>query len=63
MFDQLPPECQPPREVIEAAILTDYAVLSRYPGDLEPVDNDEFLQAVQLAECTLAWAEAIIEHS
>lgn len=60
LLDQLPRECQPPSEVFEAAILTDYAVLSRYPGDLEPVDNEEFLLAVQLAERTPDWAEAII---
>jgi hypothetical protein len=44
----------------DAASLTDYAVLSRYPGDLEPVDEEEYQEALRLAEAVLAWAEETI---
>ena len=51
---------QPPADVEEAAILTDYAVSTRYPGDMEPVEEDEYCAAIRLAEATLSWATAII---
>ena len=38
LLDLLPPEVKQPPEVQESAILTDYAVISRYPGDLEAID-------------------------
>jgi len=50
-----------PPDVEEAAILTDYAVASRYPGDAEPVTPSEYEQAVRLAEAVLAWARRIVQ--
>ena len=44
-----------------AAILTEYAVSSRYPGESEPVTEEEFLEAADLAARVVAWAEAITE--
>lgn len=49
-----------PEEIEEAAILTDYAVIARYPGDSEPVETDEYQEAIRLAEFALAWAEKVI---
>jgi len=40
----------------EAAILTDYAVTTRYPGDWEPVDEAEYKRAVYLAQEVYQWA-------
>ncbi|MCF7863627.1 MAG: HEPN domain-containing protein [Kiritimatiellales bacterium] len=45
-----------------AAILTDYAVTTRYPGEVEPVTPDELQAARHIAREVLAWAEAIIGH-
>jgi HEPN domain-containing protein len=45
-----------PDEVEETAALTDYAVMCRYPGDVEPVSLQEYERAVRLAEAVLAWA-------
>ena len=49
-----------PAEVERAAILTDYAVTGRYPGDFEPVEEGEYREAVRLAEQVVAWVERMI---
>lgn len=49
-----------PETVQEAAILTDYAVSARYPGLLEPIEEDELERAIALAEGVVAWASAQI---
>lgn len=43
-----------------AAILTDYAVTARYPGEVEPVTKDELKTALHIAREALAWAESVI---
>ncbi|HPC93810.1 MAG TPA: HEPN domain-containing protein [Sedimentisphaerales bacterium] len=49
-----------PPEVEEAAILTDYAVASRYPGDTEPITQSDYEKAVHLAETVFAWARQLV---
>ncbi len=33
------------------------SVETRYPGDYEPVDEDDYLKAVEIAENVLKWIE------
>jgi HEPN domain-containing protein len=61
LMDLLPEDLILQEEVKEAAILTDYAVLTRYPGDLEPVTEEEYLEAIRIAETMVQWAEKIIK--
>ncbi len=61
LLDFLPRDVIPTKEVKEAAGLTDYAVLSRYPGDLEPVTDEEYRRALSLAEIVVKWAEGVIK--
>jgi HEPN domain-containing protein len=63
LFDLLPQSIVPPLEVQDAASLTDYAVGSRYPGDLEPVTEEEYREAVRLAETVVQWAESLVGTS
>jgi len=42
LLDILSQEIVAPREIEDAAGLTDYAVTSRYPGDFEPVVEQEY---------------------
>lgn len=49
-----------PDEFRAAAVLTPYAVQSRYPGFEGPVTRDEWEQAVGMAERIVRWAEAVI---
>lgn len=60
LLDLLPTDIVIPDLVQESAILSDYAVMTRYPHDLEPVDTDEYLRAVEIADYVLSWAERII---
>src|SRR5438094_504374 len=46
-----------PKSIIAADALTDYAVLTRYPGLGKPVTKREYDRAVRLATAVLAWAE------
>ena len=52
-----------PEEIWEAVDLTDYAVETRYPGTTEPVTEDEYRQAVAMAEKVVQWAEEILSTS
>jgi HEPN domain-containing protein len=46
-----------PEDVNEAVILTDYAVQTRYPGDYTPVDEEEYNNAITIAEKCIKWIE------
>ncbi len=50
-----------PKELQNAKILTGYAVETRYPGDYEPVDEDDYLKAVKIAKNVLKWIEIKME--
>ena len=60
LLDLLPKGVDVPQEVEESAILTDYAVESRYPMNSEPVDDEEYRQVIGLAETVVSWAEKLI---
>ncbi len=47
----------PPGPVHEAGRLTGYALLTRYPHD-DVVTDDEFRQAIAIAEAVVRWAKA-----
>ena len=49
-----------PDVVDESAVLTDYAVSSRYPGESEPIEEEEYKYAVKIAELVLDWANSIV---
>ena len=49
-----------PEDLWNAESLTQYAVVTRYPGRKPPVSEVEYRQAVTLAEQVVRWAEAII---
>jgi len=42
-------------DMIEAAVLTEYATGTRYPGDYEEVSEQSYQEAVKSAEYSLAW--------
>ena len=60
LLDLLPQDVILPQNVQDAASLTDYAVMSRYPGDFESVDEKEYKETIRLAESVVLWAETII---
>jgi HEPN domain-containing protein len=54
---------QIPQAFMKAIGLTTYATVSRYPGETEPVTEEEYHQAVALAERIVRWAEDILSTS
>ena len=50
-----------PAPVLDATILSDYAVETRYPGLTEPVTEDEYEEAVAIAERVVTWTEETLE--
>lgn len=55
LLDQVSVFCTIPAAVQQAASLTDYAVALRYPSDFEPIIEEEYLEALELASGVLAW--------
>ena len=60
LLDLLPQDLSVPPDVDSAAGLTDYAVLSRYPAEVEPVTETEYRDAIRMAESVLSWARGLI---
>ncbi len=60
LLDFLAERVDIPHVVEEAAELTGYAVASRYPGNIEPIDETEYRQSIVIAETVLSWAESLI---
>jgi len=60
LVDLLPAALARPGAVDEAVGLTDYAALARYPGEYEPVSDEEYRAAVRLAEAVVEWAKGVL---
>lgn len=56
----LPPQVERPLEAEQMADLTSYAVTSRYPGEYEEVSQDDYREALHIAQVVFAWAERIV---
>ncbi|HUT73973.1 MAG TPA: HEPN domain-containing protein [Armatimonadota bacterium] len=59
LIDLLPPDLPRTADLIASAQLTDYATVFRYPGEETPVSNQEYREALRLAEAVVAWAEGV----
>jgi len=46
-----------PDNLQNAKILTGYAVETRYPGDYEPVDEEDLRKAIEIAKEVLKWVK------
>ena len=44
-----------PETVLDVLDLDDYAIFTRYPGDYRPIDDDEYHDAVRIAEYIYNW--------
>ena len=61
LLDLLPESISIPSQIEEAAGLTDYSVMARYPTDTEVVEMDEYKQAVHLAQIVLDWVQQFMQ--
>jgi HEPN domain-containing protein len=46
-----------PEEINEIVILNDYAVQTRYPGNYTPINEEEYNNAIRIAENCINWIE------
>ncbi len=51
-----------PAEVERVIDLTDYAVEARYPGEREPISEEEYEEALKLAETVYEWVSKTIKE-
>ena len=51
-----------PEEIKETAILNDYAVQTRYPGDYTPINENEYNNAVTITEKCINWVDKKIKE-
>jgi len=63
LLDLVPEDVGTPEALREAAKLTDFAAVSRYPGDYPSVTEDEYRDALHQAETVLAWAGEVLAGS
>lgn len=52
-----------PEDLYKARILTGYAVETRYPGEYEPVNEDDYRNAVALAGKVVKWVAERMSES
>lgn len=49
-----------PENINQAKLLTAYVVDTRYPGDYEPVNKEEYKEALKIAEDVFKWLDNVI---
>ena len=49
-----------PIDIEDIVDLTEYSVMTRYPGDYPPVQEKDYALAIEKAESAIAWAKLII---
>lgn len=52
-----------PDYVLESVWISKYAFKTRYPGDWEPISEEEYNQALELTEKVYNWAKEIVEKT
>ena len=52
-----------PEAFNQAADLTEYATETRYPGGVEPVSEEDYRKAIEIAEQVLVWAISFINKT
>lgn len=62
LVSMLPSDIQSMTIFRDAAILTPYAVLTRYPGEMDAVTEDKYLEAVHIASAVVNWVEDYISN-
>lgn len=59
LLDRAAKELFIPSYLYDGISLTDYAVHARYPAEREPIQEEEYHEAIRLAETFVQWAESV----
>ncbi|MHB1000117.1 MAG: HEPN domain-containing protein [Armatimonadota bacterium] len=62
LLDNLPADIDIPDYVKDAIELNAYAVLARYPGEMEPASESDYIRALEIANNIYEWARHIINN-
>jgi len=60
LVDLLPSNISRPDSLMAARALTSFAAVTRYPGQQGPVSDEDYHEAVRLAEAVVVWAEGVV---
>ncbi|MEW5822633.1 MAG: HEPN domain-containing protein [Cyanobacteriota bacterium] len=50
-----------PEYILDSAVLTRYAVTTRYPGDIIMVTEQEYKEAIEMAETIFYWVKELLD--
>jgi len=57
LLDIVAGKCSIPSQIQHASILTEYVVSGRYPGESEPITDEDYTEALSLAVSVVQWVE------
>ena len=52
-----------PENIKKAKMLTEYAVETRYPGDYDPVEEDEYKEMLKIGQDVIKWIKKVINSN
>ena len=63
LIELLPADIERTSTLLEAVALTEYATVVRYPGEIEPITEEEYQHLLALSTKVMRWAEEIIKSN
>lgn len=60
LIELLPVDIKRTPALLGAVALTEYATVFRYPGEVEPITEEEYVHLLAMATDVIIWAEAMI---
>lgn len=57
LIELLPTDIEQTSALLDAVSLTEYATVFRYPGEIEPITDDEYHHLLDMAKYVVQWAE------
>ena len=61
LIEKLPADIERTLNLLNAVDLTEYATVFRYPGETEPITEEEYQRLLEMATKVVQWAEEQIE--
>jgi HEPN domain-containing protein len=57
----LPTKLSAPITAEESAMISEYAVSTRYPGDYEPTTEEDWMKVISVTEAIISWSKKLLE--
>jgi len=62
LVELLPDEIERTPALLDAVTLTEYATVFRYPGEIEPITEEEYRHLLAMATKVVRWAAALLNQ-